>query len=124
MRDRGGRTQDEFRRFPAQWQCGKGERQMRGWCLFAGLPDSSGEGGGVREERIVVWCITISGGSLLRSPLHRQDDRPLPQPVQVIGPQLHHLPTFLKVRGAVIGSSEGVAHGMGQLMLNQLRLNL
>ena len=41
--------------------------------------------------------------------------------IQVVRPRLHHLATLRQVRGAVVGAPVRIAHGMGQLVLDQVR---
>ena len=43
-----------------------------------------------------------------------------PQLIQVVGPLLHHFPSFDKVRRAVIGTAQGVLHRMGELVFDEV----
>lgn len=50
--------------------------------------------------------------------------RPGFQPVKVVRPCLHHLPTFGKVGRPVVSSAVRIANGVGKLMLDKVGPNL
>lgn len=58
--------------------------------------------------------------SLSSRPFERQHGRPLPQSVQIIAPRLHHRPTLLQVRRAVVGPPQRVSHRMGKLLFDDV----
>ena len=45
------------------------------------------------------------------------------QLIEIVGPILHHLPTLRQVGGAVVRPPVGIAHGMRELVLDQIRAN-
>ena len=51
-------------------------------------------------------------------PLDRDHLRPLLQPVHIIGPQLHHLPSFIKVRCPIVSAAQRISYAVRQLMFD------
>jgi hypothetical protein len=59
-------------------------------------------------------------GLFCQFPFQRQHLGAGLQSVNVVRPQLHHLPAFIQVFCSIVGSSKGIPDSMGKLMLDQI----